>query len=301
MTRNRPAIIVTLALMALMLLTERARATRLWFEAGDIFVSLEEGPVQWFHSDGTPFRVLAGTVPGAAEGMAFDANSNLYVTRWCIDPSCTSTGNAVEMFDPYGRSWGAVATGFDCSPHTLIFDSAGTAFVGQAGCRRSLLKFVPGADPVEFFPVEDQQGVFWLDLAADGCTLFYTSYGPNVKRFDGCTGLQLSDFNAAPLPGGVGHDLRVLDDGGVLVSSGEVISRLDASGSLVQTYALPQSSYWAGLDLAGDGTFLAANYFTSDVCRFELDAGTFVGCFTTGAPPNTIVDIVVHRPAPPSL
>jgi hypothetical protein len=139
-----------------------------------------------------------------------------------------------------------------------------------------------------------------MDLAPDGCTLFYTSYGPNVKRFDVCAAAQLPDFNLAPLPGGVTHDLRVLPDGGVVVSSGQVVARLDASGALARTYAgPPENTLWSGLDLVGDGTFWAANYYASNVYRFDLETGDVVASFNTGTRPNTAVDVLVWRAPQP--
>jgi hypothetical protein len=272
------------------------QANHISFEPGDVFVSLEAGPVQWWLEDGTLHSVMLPTVTGAGEGMAFDASGNLYVTRWCVDALCM-TGNTVEVFNVLGNSMGAVGSGFNCQPHTLVFDAAGVAYVGQAGCRRSVLKFVPGEiSPSEFQVAQENQGVFWLDLAADGCTLVYTSYGPNIKRFDVCTGVQLTNFNIAPLPGADVQDLRVLPDGGVLVSNREVVVRLDASGAVVQTYqGPPESTLWAGLDLVGDGTFWVANYFTSDVYRFDLATGAIVGSFNTGTPPNTVVSVRVKR------
>jgi outer membrane protein assembly factor BamB len=208
------------------------------------------------------------------------------------------TGNTVEKFNTMGVSQGAVGSGYNCAPHAIVFDAADTAYVGQAGCAKSLLKFPRGmSTPTEYPAAEDVQGVFWIDLAPDGCTLFYTSYGPNVKRIDGCTGGQLPDFNAAPLPGGVGHDLRVLPDGNVLVSSGDVIARLDAAGTLVRTYAGPpaEAAYWVGLDLVGDGTFWVGNYFTSNVYRFDLATGAIVASFNTGTPGNSVVGVRVKR------
>ena len=67
----------------------------------------------------------------------------------------------------------------------------------------------------------------------------------------------------------------MLPDGGVLVSNGQVIARLDAAGVVVQTYEVPgEGTLWAGLDLVGDGTFWAGNYFSSTVYRFDLATGT---------------------------
>jgi hypothetical protein len=142
-------------------------------------------------------------VAGAGEGMAFDSRGNLYINRWCNDAAC-SNGNLVEKYDTTGRSEGAVGSGYDCGPHTLVFDPADVAYVGQAGCRKTILKFMPGmtAPAAEYAAAEEFGGIFWLDLAPNRCTLFYTSYGPNVKRFDVCAGVQLTDFNLAPMPGG---------------------------------------------------------------------------------------------------
>lgn len=282
---------------ALALLSQPVLTHHVSFERGDIFVSLEPGPVQWYTPDGLLRQVLVSTVVGTAEGLAFDPSGNLYVARWCTDPSCSSTGNTVEMFSVLGVSMGAVGTGYNCSPHALVFRDDWTAYVGQAGCSGDVLRFTPGVVEPDAFDVDpERQGSFWIDLAPDGCTVFYTSMGPNVKRYDTCAGVQLPDFNVAPLPGGVTHDVRVLPDGGVIVSSGDVVARLDSSGALVQTYAVPgESTLWAGLALAGDGTFWAANYFSSTIHRFDLASGERLAGFNTGTPPNTAVAVAVMQ------
>lgn len=267
------------------------------YAPGDVFVSLETGPIQWHRPDGTFHRILVPTVPGWGEGMAFDAAGNLHVARWCVDGGC-ETGNTIEKFDVNGRSLGEVGSHFNCNPHTLVFDAVGDAYVGQAGCNRTILKFVQTSidPPLEFVVAEEQQGVMWMDLAPDGCTMFYTSAGPNVKRFDMCAGTQLPDFNSGPLPGAVTHDLRVLADGGVLVSNAEVVARLDPSGVVTRTYQVAEGTLWSGLDLADDGTtFWVANYFTSNVHKFSLDDGTHLGSFNTATPPNTAVAVRVMR------
>jgi hypothetical protein len=270
-------------------------ATHLTFQPGDVIVSLEPGPVQWWQPNGVLNRVLLGPIVGTGEGLDFDAAGNLHVTRWCIDDGC-STGNTVEVFNPFGLPMGSVGGGYDCAPHAIVFDPGGAAYVGQAGCSGAILKFPTlNSSPVAYAVQPELQGSFWIDLAPDRCTMFYTSVGPNVKRFDVCAGLQLPDFNTAPLPGGLTHDVRVLPDGGVLVASGEVIARLDATGALVQTYSVDESSHWAGLDLVGDGTFWAANYYSSNVHRFNLTTGVRLSSFNTGTPTQTAVGVAVKK------
>ena len=262
----------------------------LTFAPGDVLVSLETGPVQWWRA-GRLERVLAGIIPGTGEGLAFDATGKLYVTRWCTE-LCTD-GN-VEMFDSRGVPLGPFGSGYDCSPHAIVF-AAGAAYVGQAGCTCAIRKLVPGQPPVEFAVAPENQGSFWIDLAADGCTMFYTSWGFHVKRFDVCAGAQRPDFNAAPLPSGNTMDLRVLPDGGVLVASGDVIVRLDASGAPVQTYAVTGSTFWTGLALVGDGTFWAGSYDSSAVYRFDVATGNVLSGFNAGTPGHTVVGIAVKQ------
>jgi hypothetical protein len=266
------------------------------FTPGDVFVSLENGHVQWWRPDGTLVKTLAGAISGTGEGMAFDAAGRLYLARWRLNGHLETSGNTTEVFDVHGEPIGSFGTGYDCDPHAIVFNSSGAAYVGQAGCSGTVLKFAPGQPPVQYDVAPDLQGAFWIDLAPDGCTLFYTSLGPNVKRFNVCNGLQLPNFNRAPLPGGETHDLRVLPDGGVLVSSGEVIARLNASGTLIRTYSVPgEWSPWTGLDLAGDGTFWAGNYESSNLYRFDLATGSILDSFNTSTPPHFVVGIRVKK------
>jgi DNA-binding beta-propeller fold protein YncE len=275
------------------------------FQPGDILISLEPGPVQWRRPDGSLRAVLIPTVVGTGEGMAFDRSGNLYVTRWAID-SGRMTGNTVEKYNTLGLSLGSVGSGYDCDPHAIVFDATGNLYVGQAACSASILKFGPAGSPLqlgsigsptaEFRVAPDTLGAFWIDLAADGCTMFYTSWGPNVKRFDVCGGVQLPDFNGAAVPGGEAQDLRALPDGGVLVSSGQVVARLDAGGALVRTYQVQgEEALWAGLDLVGNGAFWAGNYRTSNVYKFDLATGQVLAGFNTGTEPNTVVGIRVKK------
>src|SRR5688500_7600006 len=248
--RSRTCMVLTAILVAVSLQLQARQLPLLTFSPGDILVSLEPGPVQWYSAGGLIRRVLAQTSPGTGEGMALDRNRNLYVTRWCIDPFCQQgDSGSVEKYDNLGSSQGKTGPVFNCSPHTIVFDAAGATYVGQAGCGKTLLKYLPGETmATEYAVAEDAFGVFWMDLAPDGCTMFYTSFGANVKRYDVCRGAQLRDFNDEPLPGAVAQDLRVLPDGGVLVASGQVIARLNGSGVVTQTYEVPgEGALWVGL------------------------------------------------------
>jgi hypothetical protein len=229
--------------------------------------------------------------------MAFDTGGNLFVSRWCNDPFCTAEFGRVEKYNNAGLPLGKQDMTFDCSPRSIVFDAAGATYVGQAGCRKSILKFVPGQAPTEYLAQEENEGVFWMDLAQDGCTMFYTSMGASVKRYDVCSGTQLSDF-ATGLPGGLTHDVRVLPDGGVLVSSGEVIVRLNSAGVVTQTYAVgpEEPALWVGLDFADNGTtFWVGNYHNSKLHKFNLATGEHLATISVGTPPNWIISVKVAR------
>src|SRR5206468_8646378 len=106
-------------------------------------------------------QILVGTVPGTGEGMGFDSTGNLYVSRWCLGAGCYFgySGNTVEKFDTLGRSLGPVGSGYNCSPHAIVFDATDTAYVGQGGCPGAILKFLPGMTmPTAYAVVPEYEG-----------------------------------------------------------------------------------------------------------------------------------------------
>lgn len=267
------------------------------FAPGDVLLSLRTGEVQWRAADGSLVGVLVNVVPGKAEGMGFDASGNLYVSHYCADASVCAAGNAVEKFNPQGISLGAFGSGYDCNPYAFAFDRLGNVYVGQADCSGDLRQLdLSGAFRAAFDVAGEGRGSARIDLAADGCTMFYTSQGPNVKRYDVCSRRQLPDFNLAPVPGGYTGSLRLLPDGGLLVATGADVTRLDSAGRVVRRYDLAdEPDLWIGLDLAGDGTFWASNYGSSNLCRFDLATGTLLGRFNAGTPTTTVKDVLVKR------
>ena len=266
------------------------------FAPGDVLVSLRTGEVQWWSRDGALVGVIVNMIPGKAEGMGFDAAGYLYVSHYCADATCLA-GNAVEKFSPQGISLGAFGSGYNCNPYAFAFDRAGRIYVGQADCTGDIRQFdASGVFQTAFDVAADVRGSARIDLASDGCAMFYTSQGPNVKRFDVCSNHQLPDFNAAPITSGYAGSLRILPDGGVLVATANDVARLDSGGRLVRTYDAPgEPDLWIGLDLVGDGTFWASNYGSSNVYRFDLATGTVLASFNTGTPTTTIKDVLVKR------
>jgi hypothetical protein len=217
------------------------------FQTGDVFVGvttqtgpvLGPGQVLWYRPNGTPTPTLIATLnTGQANtetaGMAFDAAGNLYATVFAA--------NNVVKFDRNGNlQLGTFGSGYNFDPESIRFDSAGNAYVGQADGTHQILKFdSAGNSLAAFSPAVENRGTDWFDLAADQKTIFYTSEGTSIKRFDTTgEGAQLTDF-ATGLPGSSAYALRILPNGQVLVGDTDRVLLLDTSGHVVQTYCARQ-------------------------------------------------------------
>ena len=136
------------------------------------------------------------------------------------------------------------------------------------------------------------RGSDWIDLAADQTTMFYTSEGRLVYRYDVSTSTQLTNFATLPGPRGpnIAFALRLLPpgdgSGGLLVADQSNIKRLDGSGAVVQTYDVAGEDGWFSLNLDPNGTsFWAGNFPSSNnFYRFNIATGAIeAGPINTGA------------------
>lgn len=266
--------------------------------SGDVFVSLTNGQVQWRTAEGVLRQLLIGTSDGQASSLAFDAARRLYVPHW-YSPNTLLPGNTVERFDADGgRVSGYFGTGYACNPSSIAFDVAGNAYVGQADCTGDVLKFDPAGTLLASYDVPTtNRGTDHIALAADNCTLLYTSRDRNIYRYNVCTRTQLPNFNLLPLPGSNAYHIAILPDGGVLVADSEVVVRLDAAGQQLQTYNVPgQTGYlYGGVDFVGDGSFWASNGYNGNVYRFDLRTGAVLASFNTLSGDLTAAGVAVRR------
>jgi Big-like domain-containing protein len=263
-------------------------------QPGDLFVTITDGSVQWRSPDGTLRQVLPFYSDGQASSAAFDAAGNMYVPHWW-GHSQGMPGNLVVRYSATGAFLGPFGSGYSEDPSSITFDRDGNVFVGQADGAGHILKFDPAGNLMASFAVAVvNRGTDHIDLAADGCTMFYTSRGTDVLRYDVCTNTQLTKLNLQPLSGEAAYHVRALPDGGVLVADSWVVARLDAAGNLLHEYYAPgEPNYWGGVDIVGDGTFWATNAYSSNVYRFDLQSGAILSSFNTGTPIYTAAGLGV--------
>lgn len=238
---------------------------------GTVMVSTGSGKVTEFDQNGNNLGQLDTTTGSAnTTGSEFDSAGNFFVTDF--------QAQQVTKFDPTGALIGSFGSGYDADPESVIFDAAGNVYVGQADGTHNVLKFDPsGTLLATFSPATENRGTDWVELASDQCTLFYTSEGQLVKRFNVCTNTQLTDFNTAVLPGAFAYAHRLLPSGGILVADSSVVVRLDASGNQIQTYSPPNTGNLFALNLDPDGTsFWTADLGNGEVFKIDIATGSII-------------------------
>lgn len=268
-------------------------------QTGDVFAAIgsrsSEGQVQWWRNGTLLTTLHTGQANTFAAGMAFDAAGNLYVTVF-------NAANVIK-FDRNGNRLGTFGggysvDGFSNDPESILFDSGGNAYVGQADGTHQVRMFDSSGNFLSAFsPAREDRGTDWIDLAADQKTLYYTSEGTHVKRFDLSTGTQLPDWPSQPvagivcpmeeitcLPGPNAYALRILNDGGVLVADTDQVVRLNSSGVVVQTYLVPsESPTLFAMSLDPDGTsFWTGDLNAGTVWKIDIASGTILTSISTG-------------------
>ena len=249
------------------------------YTKGDIFASVGNGLVKEFTPAGTLVQVL-NTTTGSSEvtGSAFDSSGNFYVTGFQ-----TST---LSKFDNSGTLLTAnlIAGHNPVNNESLVFDNSGNFYVGGAG-GNIIREFTSSGTLLNTFTVTvGPRGTDWIDLAADQHTIFYTSEGGSIRRFDTATNTQLPDFTNSL--GGESFALRLLPDGGALVAHTSNVLRLNSSGAVVQTYTIPAGTFLFALNLDPDGTtFWTGNLSgTGTVFHVRISDGAILGQFNTVQP-----------------
>lgn len=249
-----------------------------------MFASVGAGAVALYTSRGDPLVQLRTRSRSSEEkGLCFDTAGNLYVTNFDVSTISKFDGRGRLTQDPWGGR-------FSKDPESCAADAAGRVYVGEAHGAKRILKLTSGGKLLAAYkPRGENEGPNWIDLAADQCTLFYTSAGSGVKRFDVCRGRQLPDFARAP--DGQCYALRLRPNGDVLVACSAQVYRLDKAGRVLRAYttrALGEKSILYALALDPDGaSFWTAGFESGRVYRVDIATGRVLGRFT--APPYQVL------------
>jgi hypothetical protein len=305
-TRPRPIAIaalvaasVALAAVALSLTAQPVRAvvpTR-----GDVYVGVGNGRVAHYSNTGVLIETLNSTTGSTdTTGMCFDAAGNLYSTQF--------QANTISKFSPSGALLAAnFGSGYNLHPESCLLNAAGEFYVGQAdGLRRMRKLDAAGNQLAIYTPTVGARGIDWIDLAADQCTLYYTSEDALVRRFNVCTNTQLGNFLTAPSGPCFGHRLR--PNGDLILACRAAVYRYSSAGTLLRTYSAasfqPAASQLFALNLDPDNaTFWTADYTSHRVYRIDIATGAQVRSFlaasaTTIAGLSIAGEIVVAQPSP---
>jgi len=243
---------------------------------GDVFASSGPGIVKVFDQAGNLKQTLNDGIPVyTAAGSAFDADGNFYLTtfNYGLVSKFDNSGNLVNL------AFMACDPGASCE--SIVRDAAGNFYVGQAVGTADILKFdgtTGGAPIARYDAAIGPRGTDWIDLAADQKTIYYTSQGALIRRFDVSTNTQLPDFNATD-PGQKLFALRIMPDGGVLVANERNVLRYNSSGNIVQTYSVGSGTLFA-LSRDPDGTsFWTAEIFSGQIFKVDIASGAILTTF----------------------
>ena len=275
-TRGARVLLLLLSYLLMTVLTVQfVRASNVSYQTGDVLAGVGNGKIKHFSSTGILLDTL-DTGAGSTEdtGMAFDAAGNLYATVF--------QANNLYRFDNKGNLLGTFGGGYNQDPESIVFDKNGNAYVGQADGSAQILEFSStGALVSSFSPDREERGTDWIDLAADQCTMHYTSEGSSIKLFNVCTNTQLADFATGLSGSCYGHRIRPNFE--ELVACTTQVYRLSSTGAVIQTYHLPGTSLLFALNLDPDNkSFWTADIFNGEVFRVDISTGSIITQFNAG-------------------
>ncbi len=274
--RNRIALSITalaLGIVGLIISTPQLRPASLaaWV-IGDVFGAVGNGSYKVYSNAGAFKETIMDGFGGFTTGCGFSpTQAALYTTNF-------SNGRIVKYDDADPHMSSSFATAGQSSPESIAFKMNGGYFVGGPSAA-AILEYDSADNLVMTYSVAGADftgGTDWIDLAINQTTLFYTGEGRTIKRYDTVLG-QLADF--VTLPGsGNAFAIRLLPpfdgSGGLLVADGGNVKRLNASGTVIQTYSVTGAGAFFGLNLDPDGTSFWTGSFDNGVLyQFDIATG----------------------------
>jgi PKD repeat protein len=254
------------------------------YRTGELFAGQYGGGINRVSPQGDLIERLTTFPTGRAiqTGMCFDAAGDLYTTNF--NGTMSKFGPNGVLLEPVWADGAALGDSSD--PESCVVMPDGDVLVGEAdGDSRRLRRLTSDGDLVASFATAfDERGNDWIDLAADGCTVYYTSEGDRILRYNVCTDEQAADF-ATGLPGPC-YALRVRDDGGVIVACQSIVVRFGPDGDEIQRYdpeangPYPGAQFYFAMNLDPDGTsFWSAGYNSGIGSKVDIETGDVLASY----------------------
>lgn len=163
----------------------------------------------------------------------------------------------------------------------------------------------PWPEAAKYTIVQDVGGSDFVELATDQHTIWYTSAGTLILKYDLTTSSALGTFATLPALGNVrpgARGVRLLPpgdgSGGLLVAYGSVVYRLDSSGAIVATYTPSPSSAAQDLDkveITADATkFWVSDQLTARLFQFDMLTGLQTAMIVTGLPEGQLCGFSIY-------
>ena len=280
--RSVAVVLATLLLAAVAIVFTPSGAARAdtVFQSGQVFASVGFSTVGVY--DPGSGNLLDSLTDDTGEpyttGSVFDSSGNFYVAD--------DTQGDISEFSPTGQALGQFATGLT-NPESMVFDNQGNLYVGQQ-TTPYVAEFSPSGQRLpDIGPLATElYGDDWIDLSSDQCTLYYTSESTDVMRYNKCTNTQEPNFNQVPMSGYGAFEVRILQNGDVLVADSDSVLLFDENGNVIQTYSCASLPGCQGLLFAvsvdPNGTsFWTGDSISGDVWQVDIATGQVLQTFQT--------------------
>ena len=252
---------------------------------GDVFVSTDHGEVLEYSPEGKLRRTLKTGMDGTVFGSAFDKEGGLYVTEYYP--------GRVFKFEPHSEAAKQFGPDYEHRPESISIDASGNIYVGVASDdphepdaeTATIAHLNPQGELTTYTVRSEKRGADWIDLASDQHTIYYTSEGSQIKRFDIRANNQMPVFSNA---GTELFALRILPDGRILVANSENVLLLDATGKVVRSdlTGKAQGQGFFAVNLDPDGvSYWTVSYEGSTIYRVSIDTGGVISQFETNRKP----------------
>jgi uncharacterized repeat protein (TIGR01451 family) len=258
---------------------------------GDVFVGTDFGTHMIFSNSGVYKETIDHGYGGQNTGCAFNPSlDKFYATNF-------ANTRVVVYEDAHPHAIADIIDAGAISPggrtESIVFAANGDFYIGHPDGNQDIHRYNAAGEFQQSYDVAiENRGSDWIDLAADQKTMFYTSEGREIKRYDvSGGGVQLPDFATVPWP--TVYALRLLPpgdgSGGLIVANTLDIRRLDGSGAVVQIYDAPGEDRWFAMNLDPNGTSFWSGGLggTGNLYRFNIATGAVeVGPIFIGAGMN---------------